>query len=321
MQVYFWGTRGSLPASITKQMIEAKLFKAVKMSRNRALDNDEAITGFIRNELPFTVRQTYGGNTSCVAIEDREDYVLCDAGTGLRDFGQQYLKEVKAGRKGLPKVFNIFISHPHWDHIQGFPFFIPAYIPGHQVRIFGCHARLEEAFTGQQNSLNFPVPLKAMGADISFHVLEPDKVYDIAGMAVKGIRQNHPGDSFGYSFVKDGKKVVYSTDAEHKKDAEKENYPFIAFFKDADLLIFDAQYSLADAVDIKENWGHSSNLMAVELAVRARVKRLCLYHSEHTVDDESLFKFLEDTRNYLKIYDESSPLAIDLAYDGLKIDI
>ncbi len=321
MQVYFWGTRGSLPASVTKRAIETKLFKAVKASRGRALDSDEAITAFIQNDLPFAVGGTFGGNTSCVELGGQESYVLCDAGTGLRDFGQQYLKELKAGRKDLPKIFNIFISHPHWDHIQGFPFFVPAYIPGHQVRIFGCHARLEEAFSGQQNSLNFPIPLKAMAADISFHLLEPEKDYDIAGLAVRCIKQNHPGDSYGYSFAKDGRKVVYSTDAEHKKDAEKEDYPFIAFFKDADLLVFDAQYSLADAVDTKENWGHSSNLVAVELAARAGVKRLCLYHSEHTFADEALAQFLEDTRNYLKLYDESSPLAIELAYDGLKLEI
>jgi len=115
--------------------------------------------------------------------------------------------------------------------------------------------------------------------------------------------------------------VVYSTDSEHKEDAEVEDYVFIEFFKNADLLIFDAQYTLLDAVDGKENWGHSSNLSAVELAVRSGVKRLCLFHSEHTYDDESLDQFLNDTREYLKIHDHTYPLKIYLAYDGLEMEL
>ncbi len=321
MHVYFWGTRGSLPASITTETIETKIFKAIQMSRSYMLDTDEAINNFIRTELPFAVRTSYGGNTSCVEIRGQEEYVLCDAGTGLRDFGNDYMKTKMTGRENLSNVFHLFISHLHWDHIQGFPFFVPAFVPGHHVHIYGYHADLEKTFIHQQNAPSFPVPLSAMKADISFHVMEPGVDYEIAGMNVTGIKQNHPGDSYGYCFTKSGKKIVYSTDAEHKEDAEDDDYEFIKFFVNADLLIFDAQYRLLDAVDTKENWGHSSNLVGVELAVRAGVKRLCLFHSEHTYNDESLDRFLNDTRKYLKILDKSSPLEIHLAYDGMEMDI
>jgi ribonuclease BN (tRNA processing enzyme) len=104
-------------------------------------------------------------------------------------------------------------------------------------------------------------------------------------------------------------------------DAGKENYPFVDIFRDADLLIFDAQYPLSDATGPKENWGHSSNLLGVELAVRAGVKRLCLFHSEPTWKDEALDKFLAETRDYLKIHAPASPLQIDLAYDGMEIPL
>ncbi|MBU0544207.1 MAG: MBL fold metallo-hydrolase [Proteobacteria bacterium] len=321
MQVYFWGSRGSLPASITAKSIETKIFRALKASRAHNLETDEDINTFIRNQLPFAVRMSYGGNTSCVEIKGQEEYILCDSGTGLRDFGDHYMKVEKAGRKNLPKVFHIFISHLHWDHIQGFPFFTPAYIPGHRIHIYGYHAGLEKSFVNQQDEPSFPVPLNEMSADISFHILEPGKAYEIAGISVTGIKQNHPGDSYGYCFSRDGKKVIYSTDAEHKEDSEDENYEFVSFFNNADLLIFDAQYSLLAAIEAKKNWGHSSNLLGVELAVRAGVKRLCLFHSEHTYDDDALDQFLNDTRNYLNIHDSSSPLEICLAYDGLEIEI
>ena len=321
MRIYFWGTRGSLPASTTFKAIQEKIFKAISISRSHTLETEDAINAFIRNELPFSIRGSYGGNTSCVEIRGQEEFILCDAGTGLRDFGNHLLKSGEMRQRGSSPVFNIFISHPHWDHIQGFPFFVPAYIPGTRINIYGCHADLKKVFETQQSAPFFPVPLKVMSAEIVFHALEPGKTYDIAGLSVHGIKQNHPGDSYGYCFLKDGKKVVYSTDAEHKQDAEHEEYEFLEFFSKADLLIFDAQYSLADAIGGKENWGHSSNLVAVELAVKSGVKRLCLFHGEHSYDDEASDKFLEDTRKYLNLFEDAYPLEIDLAYDGLEIEV
>lgn len=126
MQVYFWGTRGSLPASITSGAIETKIFKAIQSSRAHPLETDDAIKTFIHNELPFPVRGSYGGNTSCVELRGMEAYVLCDAGTGLRDFGNAYMKAKMSGQKNLPGTFHIFMSHPHWDHIQGFPLHPPS---------------------------------------------------------------------------------------------------------------------------------------------------------------------------------------------------
>ena len=321
MIVHFWGSRGSLPAAMETRMIRTKIFKAIKASRSHRLDTDEAIEAFIREHLPFAVSGTYGCSTPCIELKPQADYVLCDAGAGLRNFGSAFLLSRQAQPQATPAVFHIFISHPHWDHIQGFPFFTPAYIPGNRINIYGCHENLREAFTGQQSAPFFPVPLAAMRAEILFHTLETGQSSEIAGYTVRTIKQNHPGDSYGYRFEKDGKAVVYSTDAEHKKEAEADEYAFVDFFRKADLLIFDAQYTLLDALDAKENWGHSSNLFAVEMAVRADVRRLCLFHSEHTYDDERLDEFLQETRDYLDIHAADHPLKIDLAADGLEIEV
>jgi phosphoribosyl 1,2-cyclic phosphodiesterase len=321
MIVHFWGSRGSLPAAMDTRMIRAKIFKAVKASRSHRLETDEAIDRFIREHLPFAVGGTYGCSTPCVELKPQAEYVLCDAGTGLRNFGNAFMKSRQSQQNGTAPIFHIFMSHPHWDHIQGFPFFTPAYLPDHQIHIYGCHNNLQQALTEQQNAPFFPVPLAAMRAEILFHTLEPGQSYEIAGYSVRSVKQNHPGDSYGYRFERDGRIVVYSTDAEHKKEAEADEYTFIDFFQNADLLIFDAQYTLLDALDAKEHWGHSSNLAAVELAVRANVKHLCLFHSEHTYDDERLEQFLAETCDYLKIYADGHPLKIDLAADGLEIEI
>lgn len=318
MYVEFWGTRGSLPASLTSRQVREKIFRALRASRSQPLATDEAIEAFIDWDLPFAVRGTYGVNTACVEICDGAEVVLCDAGTGLRDFGNAFLH---TERGTSPAVFHIFLSHLHWDHIQGFPFFTPAYRPDNHIHIYGCHAEIEAALVNQQSSPSFPVPFHALGAAITFHVLEPDRAYEIAGLTVRAIRQNHPGDSYGYSFSRGSKKVVYSTDMEHGQDLQSKEYPFVDFFRAADLLVFDAQYSLAEAIGPKEAWGHSSNLLGVELAVRASVKRLCLFHSEPTWNDNALDRFLAESRQYLRIHEPASPLLIDLAYDGLRIDL
>ena len=317
MKVQFWGSRGSLPVSLTAQQVRAKIAAALRAAAEQGFGIDTDIERFMDEKLPFAVRGSYGGNTACMEIRGGDEYVLCDAGTGLRDFGNYIMK----GGNGGSAVYNIFLSHLHWDHIQGYPFFIPAFIPGNRVNIYGFHEQLEAALRNQQQPPSFPVPLDYMQAEKRFTVLEPGREYEIAGLTVKGIKQNHPGDSYGYSFEKQGKKIVYSSDSEHHEDVWGKEQSIINFFQDADLLVFDAQYSFMESAYTKESWGHSSNLLGVELSVAANVKRLCLFHNEPACNDATLDEFLENTRNYLKIYSDTSPLRIDLAYDGLEVEI
>lgn len=315
MEVYFWGTRGSLPASFKHSAATQKLREVFKRARGKDLASDEKLEGFLE-ELPFYLRGTYGTNTPCVEIRGGEAPVLCDAGSGLRDFAV----EMMSREDGSPKEYHLFMSHYHWDHIMGFPFFTPAYIPGHTIHIYGCHEDNAFALRRQQEQPSFPVPIDIMGAQLYFHQLEPDREYAIAGFKVRAIEQNHPGVSYGYRFEKDGQSVVYSTDSEHTPAANAEDYPFIEFFRDADVLIFDAQYELFEHIEAKVNWGHSSNVTGVELAVRSGAKRLCLFHNEHTATDQVLEGFELETVNYLSIYAKDYPLEVRVAYDGLRID-
>jgi phosphoribosyl 1,2-cyclic phosphodiesterase len=321
VSVYFWGTRGSLPASVTAEKIRIKVIKAVKAFLPQGPLDDKGIETFVEKSLPFSIRGSYGANTPCVEIRGGEEYVICDAGTGLRDFGNHVIQYGTVTGTGEGAVFHLFLSHLHWDHIQGFPFFLPAYIKGNSVNIYGCHRDLEQAFVGQQTSPNFPVSFNETSADIKFILLEPGKEYEIGGFTVKTIEQNHPGGSYGYRFEKDQKSIVYSTDCEHTQDSDDKNYRFLDFFRQADLLIFDAQYPLMDALTVKENWGHSNNMSAIELSVKAQVKRVCIFHNEPTFNDEELEAYLEESKRYLALYAQNYPLEVDLASDGLSITL
>ncbi|MFP4549093.1 MAG: MBL fold metallo-hydrolase [Fidelibacterota bacterium] len=307
MELCFRGTRGSIPKPITEKTIGEKVNKAIQLVRNNQAYDPE--------QLPFHLRGTYGGNTACVEVRQQDEYMIFDAGTGLREFGNQVMAD--ADKSG--KVFNIFLSHPHWDHIQGFPFFLPAYMPGNIINIYGFHRNLDRIFDQQQSSPFFPVSLSVMQAVINFKQLEIGKEYDIAGCRISGIKQNHPGDSYGYALEKEGKKIIYSTDNEHW-DIRQER-EFIEFCKNADLLIMDAQYSFADANFQKENWGHSSNIIVTELAVAAEAKKLCLFHHDPNCSDKDLDRILQETRDYLTYFDSESDLEITMAYDGLVLKI
>jgi phosphoribosyl 1,2-cyclic phosphodiesterase len=220
-----------------------------------------------------------------------------------------------------PNVFHVFMSHLHWDHIMGFPFFTPAYIPGNRIRIYGCHEQLEQAFRRQQDPPSFPVNFDYLGGSIEFVRLEPGHRYDIAGMRITPKLQLHAGDSYGYRFELDGKVVVYTTDSEHKLESAEQTEAFVRFFFGADLVIFDAMYSLADTVSVKEDWGHSSNIMGVELCQMAGAKRLCLFHHEPVYDDQRLEGIFNETLRFEEITRPDSKLDIVIAHDGLVLDV
>ena len=318
MRVRFWGTRGSLPAPINATTVRAKLREALLKASGLSFPDAAAADGFIDRELPFAVGGTFGGNSSCVELEGGGEYVICDLGSGVRELGIRVLQQHGPARK---QVFNVFLSHVHWDHIMGFPFFTPAYIPGNTVRIHGCHQVLRQAFERQQSDPCFPVHLSALGAKIEFVLLQPGQTYDVAGFQVRPIMQHHHGDSYGYRFTQGGKTVVYSTDCEHKFETLDPSYPFVEFFRAADLLIFDAMYSLADQISLKEDWGHSSNMVAVELAQMAGVRHLVMYHHEPAYDDRMIATILSETRRYEEISRDGAALTVSSAYDGLEIEV
>ena len=320
MRIQFWGTRGSLPVATEGAVIRDKIKRALLKAGGRRFDSEAELDRFIDTELEFPVRHSYGGNSSCMQIIGGDHYAVCDMGSGLRRFGQQVMQKHPPNEA---QIYNFFMSHVHWDHIMGFPFFPPAYIPGNTIRIHGGHslAVLEEAFRRQQSDPCFPVHWDQLPANISFVLLDTERWYEIDGFRVKAKSQPHPGDSYGYRFEKDGKAAVYSTDAEHKLKSESETEAMVEFYRGADLVVFDAMYLLNDMIDAKQDWGHSSNVVGVDLCLRAGVKRYCMFHHEPAYGDDFIHSVLGETRRYAEIAGEGHPLEISTAYDGMILDL
>ena len=319
-RVRFWGTRGSLPIALTAAGVRRKVVAALRSASGRSFASDAEIERHL-DRLPFPAAATYGGHTSCVEIETGgPEFLLCDLGSGARPFGLSAMAR-RGGTTGPAQTFHIFMSHLHWDHIMGLPFFVPAFIPGNRVVIYGSHVELEAALRRQQDKPSFPVDFSIFGATLEFVHLEPGQPREVAGVEVTTMLQRHTGDSYGYRFESQGRTVVYSTDSEHPLAQAEHTDRFVAFFRDADLVIFDAMYSLADSISAKADWGHSSNVVGVELCQMAGVRHLCLFHHEPVFDDEAIEAVLAETRRLEEITRGEAPLRISAAYDGLEVDL
>lgn len=249
------------------------------------------VRGSIPVPGPTTVR--YGGNTPCVELRHEGELFICDSGTGIRELGFRLLKEFS----GKPLEADVFVTHTHWDHIQGWPFFIPAYNPKSRMRIHSAHgvgAGFEQIFRSQMAHNFFPVEINDMAAKLEF--VRVDKPFQVKGIPVQTLFTNHPGVDVAYRFNFPGATIVYLTDHEcHRAQGTDADFYagqdrlVAAFCQDADLLICDAQYDDED-YKMKRGWGHSRWRDAVELAVAAKVKRLALFHHEPTRSDDAIDK-------------------------------
>ncbi len=317
MRVRFWGTRGSIPVSLTSRDVRDRVVQALVRANGHDLGTAEKAYAFAEQHLDFSLTHTFGGHTSCVELEPGSDeYFVCDMGSGARAFGAHVL----ARQAGRPATVNIFMSHVHWDHILGFPFFGPAYVPGYRLRIFGPHEGLEAAFRRQQDPPSFPVLFSQLAASIEFVHLDAERTREISGVEVTPWLQRHSGDSYGFRFRAGGKTLVYSTDSEHRPGSDNVER-FKEYFHEADLVIFDAMYSLADAVSVKADWGHSSNVIGVELCQLAKARRLALYHHEPANSDASIERIFRETQRLEELTRVGPALEIIAAYDGLEVDL
>lgn len=236
----------------------------------------------------------FGGNTSCILVTfDSGRIVILDAGTGIRKLGDDLLAAPYEQYKNII----IGLSHTHWDHIQGFPFFEPAYDRRRRITIAICGkyreaTDLESIFSMQMQRDYFPVPLDKMGARITFWQPEITDYVSPDGINIVASRHNHPGYAYGYRIEELGKTLVYCTDVEHKDGIDP---GVVALSKNADLLIHDAHFT-PEELKVKKGWGHSSWEQAIEVAEQAGVKKLALFHHNPYHDDRFLLEMEKECK-------------------------
>jgi phosphoribosyl 1,2-cyclic phosphodiesterase len=299
MKIKFWGTRGSIAAP-----------------------------------GPDTIK--YGGNTACVEVSDDKTLAILDAGTGIRRLGEDILRRLGPDKR---VEGHLFISHFHFDHIVGFPFFRPLYMKGNHFTVYGCEGtgrRLESIFVGQMSPEYFPVTLAEMPAALSFVQLttRPIRLND---WTVTPAYVNHPGLALAYKIDTGKSKLVYMTDNEpfryllrqqaRRQDVfddldrgevelEREDLMLVDFLEGADVLIHDGQYTQREYRE-KAGWGHSFFEHALEMAYRGKVKRLLFFHHDPERTDADLDQQVERARAHA--VSRGASLEVGAAAEGLEI--
>ncbi len=281
MKVTFWGVRGSIATSGP---------------------------GFSR----------IGGNTTCIEVTHGGHRLILDAGTGLRGLGAKLMQESQT--TGRPVQARLLFTHLHWDHIQGFPFFAPAFMPQTELTLMGpCAddgADLEQALSAQMSPPNFPVPLGAMASQRRFETLNSEQTAQIGPFEVTARRLSHPQGVLGYRIVAGSKSVCFATDTEQPTNA-KIDPQLLELAKDADLLIHDAQYTEAqyngDAGPKREGWGHSTYVAACKVACNAKAKKLALFHHDPGHEDVAVEAIENDARQHFsQVFAARENLTIDV---------
>jgi phosphoribosyl 1,2-cyclic phosphodiesterase len=311
MKVRFWGVRGSIPTPLTPQQVKSKISAVIQRVRTSDLETPETRERFLAS-LPADLFGTVGGNTPCVELRsDSGALFILDAGTGIRELGLSLVRE-----KSDISEFNILWSHFHWDHIQGLPFFGPAFNPRNRIRFMSPVADFERVLSEQMRPPYFPVSLEVMGCEKVFRVLSSSP-FELGGVEIRFRAMNHPGGAYAYSFQEGGRKIIYATDTELGEDDFLKSPENAEFFEGADLIIIDSQYTLGEAIE-KYNWGHSSFSMAVDFAVNWGIKNLVLFHHEPNYPDHRIRTIFNEAEWYLDHVD-SGGIRIYLALEGLEL--
>jgi phosphoribosyl 1,2-cyclic phosphodiesterase/anti-anti-sigma regulatory factor len=316
VRVKFWGVRGSIPTPLSTDQLNAKLFQALSGAAGVDLNNPAEVQAYIAG-LPPTARSVVGGNTACVEVDTGGDSIIIDGGSGIRALGLSMMAREFGRGQG---VAHIFMTHAHWDHLQGFPFFPPAYVPGNRLIFYAVNNNPQAYLEHQQVApMYFPIPPNAMSAEKEYVQLREGETVTIGHTVVSNLSLYHPGTAYAYRFD-DGESVfVFASDGEYKSLTDAHLRRYISFFAGADALVFDAQYSLRDVFLSKADWGHSSAIIGVDIAERARVKRLVTFHHDPTHTDEQIYAIASAASDYAKVNQIQPDTEVIVGTEGLEL--
>ena len=317
MKIKLFGVRGSISAPLNNQLYTEKITEIIERLVDTHITSRDQIPRFIES-LPGHLKYTAGGDTTCITVTDNTGHVsIIDCGTGGRVAGDELIRTVFGKGKG---TLEFFITHTHWDHIQGIPFFKPLYVPGNLVNFRSPYPDLENRLINQQVKEFFPMPFLATASTKKFHTLEKDQITEYpSGMKVSFHALKHPGGSYAYKFEENGKKFIFATDAEFTGEDIDLVRSMTPFFGGADILVLDSQYTLDESF-AKFDWGHTSYTMAVNVATIWGIKKLILTHHEPAYNDKKVFDILEEAIEHKRNLG-GSPLEILLAREGMVIDL
>ncbi len=323
-KIKYWGVRGSLPAAPTPETWVNDIEKIMRSFFDKGYQNAAQIKEFISSH---TISQIggFGAHTTCAEVIHGQDQIIIDGGSGIRNLSDYMMK----GDAGKGKsVIHIFLTHFHWDHMIGLPFFAPHFVAGNEVHYYAVQPELPEMIKIKFRRPMFPVPFEALGAKIHFHQLEPRKPIKIGEIKITPYQLDHPDPCWGFKVEAEGRAYAHCVDTEGTRTSREALGVDLPLYQGVDLMYFDAQYTLPELAE-KANWGHSAAQLGLDIAFREGIKSVLFAHHDPGADTNQLYELKNQTREY---YDwkiktsETSRTHLPMvkwryAYEGLVVDL
>lgn len=287
------GVRGSLPTPHTPEQVQRKLRRGIRDFLEAGYKDASQIETFM-NQYPQAISGGFGGNTICVDVQSESSCLLIDGGSGIRKKAEELMTGPCAQGKGEA---HILMTHFHWDHLIGFPFFTPLFIPGNDIHLYAVQEDLEEVFKSLFKKPYFPVPFEALASNIHFHKIEARKSIEVNGFHVTPYQLDHPDPCWGYRIEHEGKVYSHCVDTEFTRATRDEMGPDLPLYQNVDLMLFDAQYTIKETAE-KVNWGHGAANYGLDLAHREKIGEILFVHHDPAASDEKI----RETESGVKTY-------------------
>lgn len=324
LTIRYWGVRGSLPSSPTPSHwalhIESLMRQFLASGNKNVSDIPKFISGFETSQIGG-----YGTATTCVEVSSPKQQVIIDGGSGIRILSDRLMSGTFGSGRG---PFHIFMTHFHWDHIIGLPFFTPHFLPGVQINYYAVQPELEGLIRGVFKKPYFPVPFESLASKIQFHILKPRETITLKDMNITPYRLDHPDECWGYRIESNGKSYAHCVDTEGTRVSREELGPDLPLYQGVDLMYYDAQYTFQELAE-KANWGHSAAQIGLDIAFRENVKHVLFTHHDPGASTQQIQDLKGQTNEYYnwrlehaKDCNEAIPeVKWDFAHEGLEVKL
>ncbi len=324
LRIKFWGVRGSLPSSPTPTEWTYHIEGVIRNFFSMGYRDLSQVSNYIKS-VPEPVIGGYGTATTCVELSSAKSQIIIDGGSGIRTLSESIMRGTSGRAKG---PFHIFMTHFHWDHIIGLPFFTPHFIPGSEIHYYAVQSDLEQLIRGIFKKPYFPVPFEALKAKIHFHILEPRKPIQVDDFKVTPYQLDHPDPCWGYKVESGGKTYAHCVDTEGTRVTPEELGLDLPLYQNVDVMYFDAQYTLPELAE-KANWGHSAAQVGLEIALREGIHRVLFAHHDPGARAEHVMELKRQTGEYYQSLmskvsennEQIKEIVWDFAHEGLEIKL